>query len=369
MKDNQIEPLDIEFDDILAPQPVREEPAKEEPTKEVEPAAEIKPADIEEPVAETKTEDVDETIDKVEESPLRVEPKDENTDTDTEEESTVVGEILEKFGYEIDDEFEDTTEGLTKLTQTISEKLAVETLDSLFERFPTVQKHLEYVQQGGDPNEFMKAFTPETDYSRIEIKEDDTASQKRILTDYFIARGTEKDFIGDMLESYEDKGTLKDKAEAAKKALSDAQALQREATLEDQKRANEKRQAQTKQMWENVSNTISEADNLSGIPISQRDKGKFFDYISKPVDSTGATQRDIDFNQAGMDQKLAVDFLMFKGFDINKYIGKRATTKAAQSLKTKLESHSKKAKSVRTNSNNSNSGFESLDFDINNLGG
>ena len=32
MKDNQIEPLDIEFDDILAPQPVREEPAKEEPT-------------------------------------------------------------------------------------------------------------------------------------------------------------------------------------------------------------------------------------------------------------------------------------------------------------------------------------------------
>jgi hypothetical protein len=60
---------------------------------------------------------------------------------------------------------------------------------------------------------------------------------------------------------------------------------------------------------------------------------------------------------------------MFKGFDIDKYIGKRATTKAAKSLKTKLESHSKKAKSVRSKSNSSNSGFESLDFDINNLGG
>ena len=174
MKDNPIEPLDIEFDDILTPQPVREEPAKEEPTKEVEPVAEIKPADIE----DSETEDVDEPVDKVEESPLRVEPKDEETDT-------------------------------------------VETLDSLFERFPTVQKHLEYVQQGGDPNEFMKAFTPETDYSRIEIKEDDTASQKRILTDYFVARGTEKDFIGDMLESYEDKGTLKHKAEAGRSKKSE----------------------------------------------------------------------------------------------------------------------------------------------------
>ena len=355
MKDNLIEPLDIEFHDLLTPQPVREEPAKEEPTKEVEPAAEIKPADIEDSVEE------------VEESPLRVEPKDE--DTDTEEESTVVSEILEKFGYEIDDEFEDTTEGLTKLTQAISEKLAVETLDSLFERFPTVQKHLEYVQQGGDPNEFMKAFTPETDYSRLEIKEDDIASQKRILTDYFVARGTEKDFIGDMLESYEDKGTLRSKAEAAKKALSDAQALQREATLEDQKRVNAERHTQTRQMWENVSTTISEADNLSGIPISQRDKSKFFDYISKPVDSTGATQRDVDFQQAGMDQKLAVDFLMFKGFDINKYIGKRATTQAAETLRTKLEGHSKKAKSVGARSNSFNNGFESLDFDVNNLGG
>ena len=70
-----------------------------------------------------------------------------------------------------------------------------------------------------------------------------------------------------------------------------------------------------------------------------------------------------------MDQKLAVDFLMFKGFDIDKYIGKRATTKAAQSLKAKLESHSKKTKSVRSASSSSSSGFESLDFDVNNLGG
>ena len=359
MKDNLIEPLDIEFDDLLTPQPVREEPAKEEPTKEIEPTAKINLADIE----DSETEDADEDI----ESPLRLISKEE--DTDTEEHSTVVSEILEKFGYELDEEFEDTTEGLTKLTQAISEKLAVETLDSLFERFPTVQKHLEYVQQGGDPNDFMKAFTPETDYSRLEIQEDDISLQKRILTDYFVARGTERDFIGDMLESYEDKGTLRSKAEAAKKALSDAQSFQREAALEEQKRVNTEKQAQTRRMWENVSTIISEADNLSGIPISQRDKGKFFDYISKPINSTGATQRDIDFQQAGMDQKLAVDFLMFKGFDINKYIGKRATTQAAETLRTKLEGHSKKAKSVGARLNSFNNGFESLDFDVNNLGG
>jgi len=357
---DQIQPIDIEFDDILTPQPVREEPAKEEVVeKKEEPVAEIQPADIEEEVEEK-----DNPLSVVEDTPEPVseEPADE-------EESTVVGEIIEKFGYEIEDEFEDTTEGLTKLTQTISEKLAVETLDNLFEKFPTVQKHLEYVQQGGDPNEFMRAFTPEVDYSRVDIKEDDTTSQKKVLTDYFIARGTEKDFIGDMLESYEDKGTLKDKAEAARKALADAQGAQRQATLEQQREQHERSRQEAEQMWSNVNTLISESDNLSGIPISQREKGKFFDYISKPVDSNGATQRDVDFQQAGLDQKLAVDFLMFKGFDIDKFIGKKATTKAAKSLKAKLESNSKKAKSVRTANSSVSGDIDSLDLDISNLGG
>jgi len=355
---DQIQPIDIEFDDILTPQPVREEPAKEEVVeKKEEPTAEIQPADIEEKVEDNPLSVVEDTPE-----PVSEEPADE-------EESTVVGEIIEKFGYEIEDEFEDTTEGLTKLTQTISEKLAVETLDNLFEKFPTVQKHLEFVQQGGDPNEFMRAFTPEVDYSRVDIKEDDTTSQKKVLTDYFIARGTEKDFIGDMLESYEDKGTLKDKAEAARKALADAQGAQRQATLEQQREQHERSRQEATQMWNNVNTLISESDNLSGIPISQREKGKFFDYISKPVDSNGATQRDVDFQQAGLDQKLAVDFLMFKGFDIDKFIGKKATTKAAKSLKAKLESNSKKAKSVRTANSSISGDIDSLDLDISNLGG
>jgi ribosomal protein L9 len=357
---DQIQPIDIEFDDILTPQPVREEPAKEEVVeKKEEPVAEIQPADIEEEVEEK-----DNPLSVVEDTPEPVseEPADE-------EESTVVGEIIEKFGYEIEDEFEDTTEGLTKLTQVISERLAVETLDNLFEKFPTVQKHLEYMQQGGDPSDFMRAFTPEVDYSRVEIKDEDTNTQKRILNDYFIARGTEENFIGDMIESYEDKGTLKDKAEAAKKALSDAQASQRDAELNRQKVEAEEQRKETEEMWRSVGTTIHENNDLAGIPISQRDKAKFFEYISKPINAEGATQRDMDFQKAGLDQKLAVDYLVYKGFDIGKFIGKKATTKAAKSLKTKLENHSKKAKSVRTANSSVSGDIDSLDLDISNLGG
>ena len=358
---DQIQPIDIEFDDILTPQPVREEPAKEEVVEKEEPVAEIQPANIEE---EEEVEEKENPLSVVDDAPEVAEDK-----PATEEESTVVGEIIEKFGYEIEDEFEDTTEGLTKLTQVISERLAVETLDNLFEKFPTVQKHLEYMQQGGDPSDFMRAFTPEVDYSRVEIKDEDTNTQKRILNDYFIARGTEENFIGDMIESYEDKGTLKDKAEAAKKALSDAQASQRDAELNRQKVEAEEQRKETEEMWRSVGTTIHENNDLAGIPISQRDKAKFFEYISKPINAEGATQRDMDFQKAGLDQKLAVDYLVYKGFDIGKFIGKKATTKAAKSLKTKLENHSKKAKSVRTANSSVSGDIDSLDLDISNLGG
>jgi type II secretory pathway pseudopilin PulG len=356
MENNQIQPLDIEFDDILTPQPVGEEPAKEEAVETEKPTADIVPADI----------DSEEEEKEVEKEPVAEEPAPEPEV----EEGTIVGEIIGKFGFDdIDEEFEDTTEGLTRLTEVLSEKLAVETLDSLFEKFPTVKKHLEYVQQGGDPNEFMRAFTPEVDYSRVELKEDDVNAQKKILTEYFIARGTEKDFIGDMLESYEDKGTLKDKAVAAKRALSDAQAAQREAKLQQQREQYFQQQKQTQKMWEDIGSTISNATDLSGIPISQRDKNKFYDYISKPVDSYGNTQRDVDMQKAELDTKLAMDFLMFKGFEIDKFIGKKASTKAAQTLKEKLERNSKRPKSVRTGNGDSNDNIESIDLDFSNLGG
>ena len=76
---DQIQPIDIEFDDILTPQPVREEPAKEEVVEKEEPAAEIQPADIEEKVEERENplsvvEDTPDDITKVPPLPLLPDP-------------------------------------------------------------------------------------------------------------------------------------------------------------------------------------------------------------------------------------------------------------------------------------------------------
>ena len=48
---------------------------------------------------------------------------------------TVVSEVLTQLGYEFEEDFEDTSDGLIKLTKAVGEKMAEQQLDNLFEAF------------------------------------------------------------------------------------------------------------------------------------------------------------------------------------------------------------------------------------------
>ena len=78
----------------------------------------------------------------------------------------------------------------------------------MFEAFPLVQQHLEYVLNGGDSQQFMRAYDPTTDFDKLDIPEENVRLQKSILTDYFTVKGHDKDFISELLEDYEYTGKL-----------------------------------------------------------------------------------------------------------------------------------------------------------------
>ena len=263
------------------------------------------------------------------------------------DDDSVVGQILAKLGYEVDQEYEDTTEGLLQLTQDMSGKMAEDQLDQLFEQFPLVKNHLEYVLNGGDSQEFMQAYDPNLDYNKIEIGEDDIRSQKSILSDYFAAKGHDKDFIEEMLEDYEDTGKLFQKSQAAKNALAKQQGAQRQQLVEQQKEQRAKEQQEQEKFWNGVYETISTADEFAGITVPKRDKAKFFDYVSKPVTKEGFTQRDLDHREAQMDVKLAIDYLMYKGFNLDKIINTKAKTRATASLRDRISKNEERVKSAR----------------------
>tara|TARA_R110002051_G_scaffold98128_1_gene168268 strand:+ start:3019 stop:4104 length:1086 start_codon:yes stop_codon:yes gene_type:complete len=347
---------DITFDDVIAGDGVDtvaidelEKPVEEEVKEEVkeEPKSELEDIDSEEEVAEKEEEVVEEKVE---------EEGEEKSESD---ETSVVQEILNTLGYE--GEYEDTAEGLTELTKDVSSKMADERIDEVLEKFPLVKKHLDYVLAGGESQKFMNAYDPNLDYNTMELAEDDSRSQKAILSDYFTQKGHDTEFIKEMLEDYEDAGKLHNKAELAKQALGKVQAQEKEQLVEHQQAELKSQQDKQVEFWNGVQETIKEAKEFSGLQVPEREKTKFFNYLSKPVTKEGYTQRDVDHSKAEMDTKLAIDYLMYKGFNLEQIINKKAKTTATKTLRQKISKNEETVKSARKQTRRSKT------FDLDNL--
>jgi len=357
---------DITFDDVIAGDGVDtvaideiEKPVEKEEVKE-----EVKPESTPE------LDDIEDTVEEKEvEEPKDVQEEKVDDDIDSSEEEkisdTVVSEVLSKLGYEVDEEYADTSDGLADMTKDIASQMADDRIDEVLEAFPLVKEHLQYVLNGGQSQNFMQAYDPNLDYNQIEISEDDTRSQKAVLSDYFSTKGHDKEFIKEMLEDYEDSGKLHNKAEAARQALGKVQAQQKSQMVEKQKEALQAQHQQQQEFWNDVSEVIKTSKEFAGLQVPEKEKSKFFNWLSTPVSKEGYTQRDLAHRDSEMETKLAIDYLMFKGFNLEQIINSKAKTKAATSLRDKISRNEDTVKSARKKSRTSkNIDLDNLDLNI-----
>ena len=363
---NEPEEFDISFDDVLSgtsSAPAEETPTEDPGKKEETPTDTLETPPAAEPAAETPA--IETPAAETPETP----PADtlETPEEPASDEASIVGEIKAHFGYELEDDYEDTPEGLQDLTKALAQKMSIENLDTIFDRFPTVKQHLEYVQQGGDPRQFLQAHTPDVEYASVNIKDEDTETQKALVEHYFTAKGDDVAFIQDRIEAYEDKGTLKDMATKAKTALAAHQARQRETMMEQQRYEAATREEEAGKVWGDVTEIVTKQDSINGLPIAQKERSKFLDYISKPIDRNGNTQRDIDSAQLTLEQQLGADYLLYKGMKLDSFIGKKAKTTAAANLRERMALNTKKAKGVKTVESATDDVVNSLDLNLDNF--
>ena len=275
--------------------------------------------------------------------PSRKNTKEEDDDdevdnsTDDESESSIAQSIAKALGYDLENNYADTEEGLVEFTKDIAQNIAEDQIQELFGQFPLVQKHLDYVLAGGDSEQFFQAYNPGMDYNQMEIDKNDSRMQKMLISDYFKSKGHDEEFIKDMLEDYEDTGKLYDKAAVAQKQLAAIQSKQREQLVEMQKQQQAEYKQKQQEFWEGVANTIDEGKEFAGIKIPEKEKSKFFDYISAPVNKQGNTKRDMDYSNAPLETKLAIDYLLYKGFNLSDIITTKAKTESANNLRSKLQ--------------------------------
>ena len=337
---------DITFDDFIGDGLEAADP-KEDKAENIENDDDLEDQDDD---IEDTNEDEDDADD--EPAPRRSSKKGVFDDSDDNEEEvdeddgemSITDSIAKTLGYELEKDYADTEEGLAEFTKDVAKEIAEDQLQALFEQFPTVQKHLDYVLAGGDPDKFFQTYNPSLDYGQIEIDRDDSRTQKGFLTEYLREKGHDDDFIKDMIEDYEDSGKLYDRALNAQKHLAAGQAKEKEEIVARQREAQKQQQQQTEEFWESVATTIEQGKEFAGIKIPDREKAKFFDYISKPVDKQGRTKRDVDYASAEMDAKLALDYLMYKKLQLSDIISTKVKSASAQNLRQKIQSNQERVK-------------------------
>ena len=263
------------------------------------------------------------------------------------EDLPIADQISTVLGLELESEYDDTVEGLTNFVRDMSQEVAEEQLQGLFEEFPEVQRHLDYVLAGGDPEQFYATHNPQANYGNIEMSQGDITLQRAMLGEYFKSAGHPEDFIVDVLNDYEESGKLYGKAQAAQQHLAAAQAEEKEQMYQAQLEQQQKAEAEQDEFWDEVAGVIEEGNEFAGIRIPDNDKQEFFDYISAPVDDQGNTQRDLDYSEADMDIKLAIDYLMYSGFNLSDIIDTKARTKSVENLRSRIQTNEERVKSAR----------------------
>jgi hypothetical protein len=263
------------------------------------------------------------------------------------EDLPIAEQISETLGIELEYDYDDTVQGLTNFVRDMSQEVAEDQLQGLFDEYPEVQRHLDFVMAGGDPEQFYASHNPQSDYNNIQISEGDISLQRAMLGEYFQAMGHPDDFIIESLNDFEESGKLYGKSIAAQKQLVIAQEEQREALYDQQLEHQEEQAAQNAEFWEDVADTIEDGNEFAGIRIPDNDKQEFYNYISDPIDDYGNTQRDLDYAEADMDIKLAIDYLMYSGFNLGDIIDTKARTKSVEGLRARIQGNEDRVKSAR----------------------
>ena len=257
------------------------------------------------------------------------------TDEEVVEEASLVNELMEKFGFEFEDEFDDTIDGITTLTRKAAEKFAEQELDTLFDTYPEVKNLLEYMSLGGDPSKYINTKFPETDYNTIELT-DNEKQHEALVTQELLLKGYAQEDIQAELEDYKAGGILENKAKRALVSLKKNQVAEQKTILAKQQEQYEVKQREIETFWDGVNDTISKASQFKGLNVPESDKKAFFDYLSKPV-TDGKSQRDLDVEAADTETRLAIDYLLMKKFNLSNLVTNKAKTLQAKSLRDRLQ--------------------------------
>lgn len=250
-------------------------------------------------------------------------------------------------GYKLLDEtgkpltFEDSEEGTRKLVEAIATEAYNATWNKLYDQYPVVEKMMAHLQAGRDPQDFFRLYSEKVDYSKINVPEENTEGRKAVIAEYLsVVANNDKDTIDILLKTFEDSGEIDAKYNDYLAKLKDYQKKTDE--IESARIAQEAADLakSQQQYWSQVKEAITKG-KLDNIVIPETDRNLFYDYVARRTEK-GTTKAAEDYQALPLEKQLQLDYLLFKGFDLDKLVKARVNQEKVDAFKAR----SQKAKPV-----------------------
>ena len=255
-------------------------------------------------------------------------------------------EAVKNSGYEFSDEelndLNDTPEGLEKAASMIAQKKAEDIVNEFLSSDPRLEAHAKFVMAGGDSQKFLETFYPQDDWTKVEIQDDNLDGQRQILDAYFKEKGTNSEIAKATIDNFVESDKLKVNAERALQELQKVQESRKSKLVEQQTKEQQKMAAQQEQAWKKVTSAVEQEASFGGVPVPPAKRKAFLDYMSKPADDQGRTQRDIDLANMTLEQQLAFEAFLFNGMDVSGLVSTKTRTKQTQAQRFRLKKDDKK---------------------------
>lgn len=309
-----------------------------ETTEEVE--EEVETEDFEDEYEESTSEEDEEDYYEEEDEYEEETPSEEEYESEFESsagllmEDFVSNEILDI----VDDskEYDDSPEGLQELIQdNINSKVKAAISEYKTSLPDKAKEMLDFMEKYGEDAD-LESFIieqEEVDYSK-DTDYTDPEHQVLLIEDYYRTQGYESYEIRDMINQWNEAGTLTTHARKSRENLIKQQNSAREAREFEYEENMRKQQIEREQQLNDFKTDVFQREDVAGFPLAKKDKQALVDYITKPVDNHGRTQFQLESNQ-NEDSELLFAYLQMKGWTYED-IMKSANTNATRRVRKKL---------------------------------
>jgi hypothetical protein len=227
-------------------------------------------------------------------------------------------------------EYDDTTDGFKELIDDNVHLKHEEFKSKLIN--PTSAKFIEFLEAGGNPDEYIQKAAEIPDYANMDLEDESTL--KNLIADHLTIQGYDPEDIDAQIAEYEEIGSLAKHATTAQKYL--IKYGEKElANITKQQQEAEAERIKMLQQEEETARDIIFNKEIGGFKLPKTERDRLYDYIFKPIKKENGKILTQNLLEDDAETKIALAYYKMKKFSF-KDIEAKVETKQASKLQEQL---------------------------------